>query len=111
MVGSNMRASAAFAIAFVLGMIGIGLGPTLIGIMSDIFAHVAFGGGSFAAMCPGGAAPAGASAALGTACADASQTGITWAVAAMSVGFIWAALHYLLAARDLRRDLDTHYQG
>jgi len=111
MVGSNMRASASFAIAFVLGMIGIGIGPTLIGIMSDIFAHVAFAGGSFAAMCPGGAAPAGAPATLGAACADASQAGITWAVAAMSVGFVWAALHYLLAARDLRRDLDTHYQG
>lgn len=55
MVGANMRASSAFVVNLVLGLVGIGLGPTLVGILSDRFAHLAFSLGDFAAACPGGA--------------------------------------------------------
>jgi predicted MFS family arabinose efflux permease len=110
MVGANMRASASFVVAFVLGMVGIGLGPTIVGILSDLFAHNAFAG-DFATACPGGLAPAGASATLAGQCFEASRQGIVMAIAVMSLSFAWAALHYLLAARTLRRDLDTHFEG
>lgn len=109
MVGATMRASSSFVIAFVLGLVGIGFGPTIIGILSDAFAAHAFGGG-WSAACPGGAAPADATADVAAACAAASRSGIVHAIATMSLVFAWAALHYLLAARDLRRDLDTHVE-
>jgi len=109
MVGANMRASSAFVVSVVLGLVGIGLGPTLIGALSDAFASRAFSMGSFASACPGGAAPANAVAGLYEACRLASATGIRHALIAVSMLFVWAGLHYLLAARHLRRDLETHY--
>ncbi len=110
MVGANMRASSAFVVSFVLGLVGIGLGPTLVGVLSDQFAAHAFGLGAFKSMCPGGVAPHGAPQALLTACGNASAMGLREALMVMSLLSLWAALHYLLAGRDLRRDLDTHYQ-
>lgn len=110
MVGATMRASATFVIAFVLGMVGIGLGPTIVGLLSDVYAHHAFVG-DFSAACPGGGAPAGAATALAARCFEASRAGIVHAIATMSVAFAWAAVHYLLAARTLRQDLDTHFDG
>ena len=111
MVGANMRASSAFVVNLVLGLVGIGLGPTLVGILSDRFAHMAFSLGDFGAACPGGTAPDGANAALSQACAQASAAGVQHAIMAMSLLLAWAGLHYLLAARDLERDLNTHYSA
>ncbi len=111
MVGANMRASSAFVVNLVLGLVGIGLGPTLVGIFSDRFAHLAFAAGDFSTLCPGGAAAEGAGAALNQACQQASATGVQHAIMAMSLLLAWAGVHYFLAARDLRRDLDTHYAG
>jgi predicted MFS family arabinose efflux permease len=109
MVGANMRASSAFVINVVLGLVGIGLGPTLIGIFSDFFAHRAFGLGDFGMQCPGGAAPPDAATNLARACDLASATGVRNAITVMSLLFLWAGLHYFLAAKHLDRDLDTHY--
>ena len=111
MVGANMRASSAFVVNLVLGLVGIGLGPTLVGILSDRFAHLAFALGNFATACPGGAAPPGALPAHVQACTSASAAGVQHAIMAMSLLLAWAGIHYYLAARDLERDLDTHYSG
>lgn len=110
MVGANMRASSAFVVSLVLGLVGIGFGPTLIGFLSDHFAAQAFPLGAFKVSCPGSLAPAGASPALVSACSAASAAGIRHALMVMSLLGLWAALHYLLAARNLRRDLETRYQ-
>ncbi|HTX24544.1 MAG TPA: MFS transporter [Steroidobacteraceae bacterium] len=110
MVGANMRASSAFVVSFVLGLVGIGLGPTLVGLLSDHFAARAFLIGVFKVSCPGGIAPPGSARALADACSRASATGIRHALMLMSLLGVWAALHYLLAARDLRRDLERRYQ-
>jgi predicted MFS family arabinose efflux permease len=110
MVGASMRASSAFVLSLVLGLVGIGLGPTLVGILSDILAHHAFAAGDFNALCPGGAALAGSSAALAKACSAASAAGITQAIGAASLLFAWGGVHYALASRHLERDLDDHYQ-
>lgn len=110
MVGATMRASSSFVVAFVLGMVGIGFGPTIVGVLSDVYANHAFAG-SFATACPGGMASAGASPTVAAHCAEASRAGIVYAIATMSIAFAWAALHYLLAARTLRQDLDTHFEG
>ena len=109
MVGASMRASSAFVASLVLGLVGIGLGPTLIGILSDLFAHSAFTGGDFAAACRGGIAAKGATASAADACATASAAGIRHAIAAVSLLFAWAGVHFLLAARHLVADLDRTY--
>ena len=109
MVGANMRASSAFVINVMLGLVGIGLGPTLAGIFSDFFAHQTFALGDFSMQCPGGAAPPDAAANLARACDLASAAGVRNAIMVMSLLFLWAGVHYFLAAKHLDRDLDTHY--
>ncbi len=110
MVGANMRASSAFVMSgLVLGLAGIGLGPTLVGFLSDRFASHAFAG--YLGSCPGGLAPHGALPALADACRSASATGIRQALMVMALLCVWSAVHYLLASRRLRQDLDTHYSG
>ncbi|MEJ0007199.1 MAG: MFS transporter [Steroidobacteraceae bacterium] len=110
MVGANMRASSAFVVSgLVLGLVGIGVGPTLVGFLSDRFATHAFAG--FLGSCPGGRAPPGSLPALADACHNAGATGIREALMVMSLLCVWSAVHYVLAARTLRQDLDTHYCG
>lgn len=111
MVGASMRASSAFVVSLVLGLIGIGLGPTLTGILSDLFASNAFGAGDYAAVCPGGTAPAGSAADLIARCGAASAEGITRSIITASFLFVWAGLHFLLATRHLVADLDRRYEA
>ena len=75
----------------------------------DALAHRAFGSSSFDLSCPGGVAPQGADAALATACGAASAAGILQAIGVFSMLFLWAAVHFLLAARRLEPDLDESY--
>ena len=110
MVGANMRGSSAFVASLVLGLVGVGLGPTLVGFLSDFFAQRAFTLGGFKAMCPGGVGLVSGGPSLADACKVASATGVRHAVMAVALVCIWAALHFLLAAKHLRKDLDTHYE-
>ncbi len=116
MVGANMRASSAFTVAIVFGLVGAGLGPTIVGVVSDLAAHYSFGvgnsfgAGDFASQCPGGASRPGAGTVLANACATASAHGIRFAMAAVVLLLLLGSLHYFLAARTLRADLDTAYR-
>ena len=110
MVGPRMRATATALLLLVINLIGLGLGPTLVGWASDQFAARTFDGfanptGSFATLCPGGRAIAGGAADLAHQCAASSALGVRHAIVACAFIFFWAALHYLLAARRLRADL------
>jgi MFS family permease len=111
MVDSSMRASSSFTVAIVFGLVGIGLGPATVGVISDFAASRYFGAGSFVAQCPGGAARPGAGSALVSACASASSHGIQFAMAAVAALLLWGSLHYFLAARTLRADLDARYHA
>jgi len=111
MVGANMRASSAFVVSLVLGLLGVGLGPTIVGFLSDHFAASAFQPGAFAALCPAGKAAAGAAGPLAASCAQASALGVRHAMMVIALLGLWAALHYLLAARNLRGDLETQYRA
>ncbi len=109
MVGASMRASSGFLIALVIGLVGIGLGPTLVGFLSDAYATHSFTLGEYAVLCPKGLPAPGAAADLATACREASATGIRNALMTTALVAIWGAMHYLLAARRVRQDLDTLY--
>jgi hypothetical protein len=101
----RMRASASAIAGLAFAIVGVGLGPTLLGVASDFFAARAFAPADFAIACPGGGAPPGAASELIVACAQASATGMQQAFSAIVVVFVWASVHFLFAARTLREDL------
>ena len=105
LVEPRMRGTASALMYLLINVFGGGLGPTLLGMVSDALAQHAFGLGHFAAMCPGGVAPHGAAPALAQACRLASASGLQQAILISSAFFGWGALHFLLAARTIRRDL------
>jgi hypothetical protein len=74
-------------------------------VASDFFAGKAFGASDFIASCPGGRAAAGVAQALDQACRAASAAGLRHALIAVLGFFIWGTVHYVLAARTLKRDL------
>jgi len=104
-VGPRMRATTVALSAVVGGLFGAGLGPTALGMASDGFASRVFEFGDFIASCPGGRAPPGATQALDAACRAASTEGLRHALIAVQIFFVWAAVHYLLAARTLKQHL------
>jgi hypothetical protein len=104
MVGASMRGTAAWLASLVLGLVGTGLGPTVVGMLSDFFAQQAFGAGDFKTLCPVGSA-------LSERCAAASADGVKHAVMAITLLCLWGAVHFLLASRRLREDLDTYYEA
>jgi len=74
----EMRALSSALLLFTINIIGLGLGPFLVGIMSDYLAPT-----------------------YGT-------ESLRYALAAMTLLNIWGAFHYFWAARTLRADLETH---
>ncbi len=87
----------------------IGLGPTLVGFVSDLAARRHFALGSYSAHCRGGTALPGAHADMAQACTNAAAKGITIAMAWVSLLFVVNCLS-LLAARTRRADPDARYQ-
>lgn len=102
MVGPRMRATAAFAFFFVTTLVGVGLGPALLGFISDLYANALFEGGNFSVVCLAGKVSP-ASLALQRACTEASTTGIRYALLTSVLVSIWAALHFYLAACAIKK--------
>jgi predicted MFS family arabinose efflux permease len=100
MVGPKMRATAAFVFFFVTTMVGVGLGPAVIGFVSDLYANAVFTQGDFSQLCPGGQAAHG-SLALQKACSAASITGIRYALLSATALAAWSSVHYYLASRAI----------
>ena len=105
LVEPRMRGTASALMFLLINVFGGGLGPTLLGMVSDVMAQRAFSLGHFASTCPGGVAPHGSAAALVHACRAASASGLKQAILISALFFGWGALHYLLASRTIRRDL------
>jgi MFS family permease len=95
MVAVNMRTTAASLYFFVSTLVGVGLGPAIIGKLSDILASSVLGG-AFTAQC--GKPP------LDAACAAASAYGIRMALVVSCLFFVWGAIHYWLAARAIGKE-------
>jgi predicted MFS family arabinose efflux permease len=104
MAQPRMRATLAFVFFLVVGLVGVGLGPTLVGLLSDLFAAHLFTLGDYSLRCPGGVARA-LTAGLDDACQSASSAGLRYALIGISSISLWAALHFLLAARTIRQDM------
>jgi len=98
LVEPRMRASTSAVHGLFGSLIGLGIGPVLVGWASDLFTQAQFAG-DFASLC--GAA---ATAATQPACEAAAGEGLRRALMLSSLGLPWASLHFFLAARDIRRD-------
>lgn len=88
-VGFNARATAIAILLIAMNAIGLGLGPLLIGTLSDHFADAALPG--YVATCHS------------VACEAASAAGLVKALKIDVLFYLWAALHFLLAGRSVRR--------
>lgn len=100
---SRMRATSTAILMFLSAGIGLGLGPLTTGLVSDLYAQSFFtGGGNYAASCVGVAARV-ADDAMKLACREASGSGVRMALFLASTVYIWAGVHYFLAARASTR--------
>lgn len=93
MVAPNMRTTAAFVYFFVSTLIGVGLGPPLLGLLSDAYASAALPAGDFSTLCTDPR--------LVGECAKASASGVRSALLTSIALYAWAAIHYWLAARAI----------
>ncbi len=105
MVGPRMRATAAAVYAVAYGLLGLGLGPTCAGYLSEALARRSFTAGNFAELCRGGRAAPEAAPELVAACARASAEGLQGALTGIMAVFLLAALAFVMAARTYRRDI------
>ena len=100
----RMRATAIAVVNMMTNLVSAGLGPLLVGAVSDAFAHsIARSHGlDFSVACAGARA---AETAAAGACGQASAGGLQWACIVVALIYLWGGVHFLLAARTLRRDM------
>ena len=115
-VDSRMRATSVAITLFVVNLLGYGLGPPLIGVLSTVLKTVfldGYGLGLTLEACQPllSLAPdarsllGGTELAAADACSSAEARGLQWSIVIFSCIYGWAALHYLLAGRTLQRDM------
>lgn len=115
-VDSRMRATSVAITLFVVNLLGYGLGPPLIGILSTFLKTVFLNGqglGLTLEACKPllSLGPEAKSVLDGlelethAACSTAEARGLQWSIVIFICGYGWAALHYLLAGRTLQRDM------
>ncbi len=101
----RMRASAAAVVGVMTNLVSASVGPLAVGALSDHFTRTAFartGGGDYAHVCIGARM---AETAAAGACGQASATGLQTACILFALVYVWGAVHFLLAARTLKRDM------
>lgn len=104
---ARTRATAVALTLFAVNLIGIGLGPTLIGILSTFLKTMMLGGydlGLTLEICKD---VTGLPDAQATACNSANARGLQWSIIVFATLYGWAALHYLWAGKTLQRDMIT----
>jgi hypothetical protein len=115
-VDPRRRATATALLYIALSVLALGGGPLFTGWITDRFAEADFSrsgsemmqtasGAGFSSACPGGAAPATASAELRSACAATLTRATRRGLLLTLVFFGWAAVHYLLAATGIAKSL------
>jgi MFS family permease len=98
MMEPRMRASAVAITGLVYTLVGQGLGPLLVGALSDHFTRTSFAG-DFNYVCH---ADAGV---VAVACGQAAATGLQSALVLWALLYLWSGVHLAWGARTLGRDL------
>ncbi|MEP2735377.1 MAG: MFS transporter [Erythrobacter sp.] len=115
-VDSRMRATAVAITLFVVNLLGYGLGPPIIGVLSTVLKDMFLDGQALGltlesckpliAMAPEARSVLeGAQLEALNACSNAEARGLQWSIVIFSCIYGWAALHYLLAGRTLQQDM------
>lgn len=104
-VDSRTRATSVAITLFIVNLFGYGLGPPVIGFLSTYLKGFFLGNGDLGLTLETCKAAVDLTDAQSVACGSANAMGLQWALIIFSCGYLWAALHYLLAGRTLQRDL------
>ncbi|GGB62420.1 MULTISPECIES: spinster family MFS transporter [Henriciella] len=104
-VDSRMRATSVAITLFVVNLLGYGLGPPLIGILSTFFKTMFINGAGLGLTLEACKDLATLAENQAAACTSADARGLQWSIIVFICGYGWAALHYLLAGRTLQRDM------
>lgn len=111
-VSARSRASAIAILLIIVSIIGNGIGPQFVGIVSDMFARGELSSmnieGATFATCNAGE---NLSTKIATACAEAKANGLTKALATSVLWFLVAAFCYFMSARTLKRDYVADIAG
>ena len=100
-VQPRLRATATAVLLFIVNLLGYGLGPPVIGLLSDVLAGMRLGDVGLTMADCAGALAGGVNK---TACEAGVEFGLRWAIFIGLFGYLWAGVHFLLAWRTLRRD-------
>lgn len=98
MVNAQMRATATSVFYLIINLVGLGIGPPLVGWLSDRLAQRQMGGAM--AQCTGAAEGT----PLAIRCGEALAHGIQYALLAINVILLWSAIHYWRAGRKLGQE-------
>jgi len=104
---ARTRATAVALTLFAVNLIGIGLGPTLIGILSTVLKTMMLGGYDLGLTLDICKDVTGLAADQAAACTSANARGLQWSIIIFATLYGWAALHYLWAGKTLQRDMLT----
>jgi MFS family permease len=85
LVGARERALAGALLLFIINLIGLGLGPVVAGLLSDVLKDHFMRGGDTELI--------------------AAADGLRWSLVAMVCASLWSAFHYIRASRTLREDI------
>ena len=105
----HMRATASAVLMVAVIVLGSGIGPIVLGTISDAVAASSFQSalGTFKEVCPGGRAATGAAGEVATACAHASAAGLRGGLMAPCVTFILAGICFIQSGRAIRKPLEA----
>ncbi|MEM7767218.1 MAG: MFS transporter [Pseudomonadota bacterium] len=104
-VDSRMRATSVALTLFTVNILGYGLGPPLIGILSTWLKAVFLSGADLGLTLEACKDLSALGTAETDACNSANARGLQWSIIIFVCGYGWAAVHYLLAGRTLQRDM------
>jgi predicted MFS family arabinose efflux permease len=107
MASPQMRATAAAVLMFGAIVLGGGVGPVIVGAVSDWAAAGAFPTalGAYAETCLAGRGVAGAASGLSEACSAASATGLRTGLMAPCVCYLLASIFFTLSGLSIKRKL------
>ena len=104
-VDSRMRATSVAITLFLVNLLGYGLGPPLIGIVSTMLKSAFLAGNDLGMTLETCKFVSDLSAEAAATCARADSEGLRWSIIGFCSLYAWAALHYLLAGKTLMRDM------
>lgn len=98
MMDARMRATAASIMYLIINLVGLGIGPPVIGIISDRMTRTAMADAGLTGC---------TTKAMSPACQKAAGMGITHALVIVSFVLVWAAIHFYLAGRRMEKRAST----